>query len=114
MGLTIAALITASVVVIVGNIPYIGLIIPNVVSMFKGDNIRGTLIDTALAGALFVLGCDMIGRLVIFPYEIPINLIVGVIGSIVFITLLFRRLSPGKRGIDKRSTETVNEGGAVK
>lgn len=64
MGLTIAALITASVVV-VGSISYIGLIVPNVVAMYKGDKIRGTLMDTALFGAVFVLVCDMLGRLVI-------------------------------------------------
>lgn len=49
-GLTIAAMITASVVVVVGSISYIGLIVPNLVAMFKGDKIRGTLIDTALFG----------------------------------------------------------------
>ena len=58
MGLTIAAMITASVVVVVGSISYIGLIVPNIVTMFKGDKIRGTLADTALFGALFVLVCD--------------------------------------------------------
>ena len=45
MRLTIAAMITASVVVVVGSISYIGLIVPNIVSMFKGDKIRGTLVD---------------------------------------------------------------------
>ena len=69
LGLTIAAMITASVVVVVGSISYIGLIVPNVVAMFKGDRIRGTLVDTALFGAVFVLACDMIGRVVIAPYE---------------------------------------------
>ena len=52
-GLTIAAMITASIIVVVGSISYIGLIVPNVVAMFKGDKIRGTLVDTALFGALF-------------------------------------------------------------
>ena len=68
MGITIAAMITASVVVVVGSISYIGLIVPNIVAMFKGDKIRGTLIDTALFGALFVLVCDIIGRVVIMNY----------------------------------------------
>ena len=88
MGITIAAMITASVVVVVGSISYIGLIVPNIVAMFKGDKIRGTLIDTALFGALFVLVCDIIGRVVIMPYELPIELIVGSLGSILFILLL--------------------------
>ena len=106
MGLTIAAMITASVVVVVGAVSYIGLIVPNVVSLFKGDNIRGTLADTALFGALFVLVCDMAGRIVIAPYELPIELIIGIIGSILFIMLLFYRLRDGKK--------SVRLGGAVK
>ena len=68
LGLSIAAMITASVVVVVGSISYIGLIVPNIVAMFKGDKIRGTLVDTALFGAIFVLVCDMIARVVIAPY----------------------------------------------
>lgn len=99
MGLTIAAMITASVVVVVGSVSYIGLIVPNVVAMFKGDKIRGTLVDTALFGAIFVLVCDMIGRVVIAPYELPIELIVGILGSILFIGLLLYRLKNGRRAV---------------
>ena len=99
MGLSIAAAITASVVVVVGSISYIGLIIPNIVAMFKGDRIRGTLIDTALLGALFVLVCDVLGRIIIAPYELPIELIVGVVGSLLFIGILMRRLKHGRRAI---------------
>lgn len=99
MGLTIAAMITASVVVVVGSISYIGLIVPNIVTMFKGDKIRGTLPDTALFGALFVIVCDMISRVVIAPYELPIELIVGILGSILFVGLLLYRLKNGGRRI---------------
>ena len=99
LGLTIAAMITASVVVVVGAISYIGLIVPNLVSMFKGDKIRGTLVDTALFGALFVLVCDLIGRLVIHPYELPIDLIIGIIGSVLFVGLLLYRLNHGRKAI---------------
>lgn len=99
-GLTIAAMITASVVVVVGSISYIGLIVPNIVAMFKGDKIRGTLIDTALFGAIFVLVCDMIGRIVIKPYELPIELIVGILGSIIFIGMFLYRLRYGRKAID--------------
>lgn len=99
-GLTIAAMITASVVVVVGSISYIGLIVPNIVAMFKGDKIRGTLIDTALFGAIFVLVCDMIGRIVIKPYELPIELIVGILGSIIFIGMLLYRFRYGRKAID--------------
>ena len=99
MGLTIAAAITASVVVVVGSVSYIGLIIPNLVTMFKGDKIRGTLVDTALAGALYVLLCDVIARIVIIPYELPIALISGIVGSIIFIVNLFYRLRHGRKAI---------------
>ena len=98
-GLTIAAMITASVVVVVGAISYIGLIVPNVVAMFKGDRIRGTLVDTALFGALFVLGCDVIARTVIAPYELPIELVVGILGSVIFIALLLYRLNHGRKAV---------------
>lgn len=99
MGLSIAAMITASIVVVVGSISYVGLIVPNIAAMFKGDKIRGTLIDTALLGSIFVLGCDMIARSVIAPYELPIELIIGIIGSVMFIGLLLYRLKNGKKAI---------------
>ena len=99
VGLTIASMITASVVTIVGQISYIGLIVPNIVAMFKGDKIKGTLVDTALLGALFVLVCDVIARSVIMPYELPIELIVGIIGSVMFIAMLIYKLNHGKKAI---------------
>ena len=113
LGLTIAAMITASVVVVVGSISYIGLIVPNVVAMFKGDRIRGTLVDTALFGAVFVLACDMIGRVVIAPYELPIELIVGIIGSILFIGLLLYRLKNGRKAVRLQGAGTSGSSCAV-
>lgn len=107
-GLSLAAMITASIVVIVGSISYIGLIVPNLVAMIKGDKIRGTLIDTAVFGALFVLICDMFGRVIIYPYELPIELIIGVLGSLIFIGLLFYRLRNGNKSI---SLPWLSQGG---
>ncbi len=94
LGLSIAAIITASIIVTVGTISYIGLIVPNIVAMFRGDKIRGSILDVALVGAAFVLTCDIIGRVIIAPYELPIDLISGIIGSALFIALLFKRLNP--------------------
>ena len=99
LGLTISAMITASVVTVVGQISYIGLIVPNIVAMFKGDKVKGTLIDTALLGALFVLICDMVARSVISPYELPIELIVGIIGSLLFIGMLLYKLNHGRKAV---------------
>ena len=106
-GLTIAALITAAIVSTVGSISYIGLIVPNIVAMFKGDKIRGTLVDTALFGALFVLGCDLLARTVIAPYELPIELIVGIVGSLVFIALLIYRLKHGRQAINWKNAKKL-------
>lgn len=97
LGLAIVAMITASVVIVVGQISYIGLIVPNIITLFKGDKIKGTLIDTALFGALFVLACDIVARTIIQPYELPIELIVGIIGSITFIALIFYKLAREKK-----------------
>lgn len=90
-GLTIVSIVTAGVVVTVGTIPFVGLIVPNIVSIYKGDRLKGTLLDTAIFGAVFVLICDIFGRLIIAPYEIPIGLTVGVVGSGLFVVLMLRR-----------------------
>jgi len=90
IGLTIVALISSAVLVTVGSIPFIGLIIPNIVSMIRGDNLKNSLGTTALLGAVFLLFSDILGRLVIYPYEISISLTVGVLGSIIFIYLIFK------------------------
>lgn len=90
VGLTIVALITSTVVLTVGMIPFLGLIIPNLVSIYQGDQLKKNLPHTALLGAIFVLACDIIGRVIIYPYELSISLTVGVIGSGIFIYLLLR------------------------
>lgn len=91
IGLIIVAMVTSVIVLIVGAIPFLGLIIPNIVTIYLGDHLKKSLHHTALLGAVFVLFCDILGRLIIFPYEISIGLTVGVIGSAVFIYLLVRR-----------------------
>jgi iron complex transport system permease protein len=90
IGLILVALITVTVVLTVGVIPFLGLIIPNVISIFKGDHLQKTLPHTALLGAIFLLICDVLGRMLIYPYEISISLMVGIIGSGIFLYLLFR------------------------
>lgn len=91
LGLVIVSMVSASVVVTVGMIPFLGLIVPNVVSMFIGDNMRRAVPWVALLGAGLVLACDIVGRLIRFPYEIPIGTMMGVVGSALFLYLLLRR-----------------------
>ena len=90
VGVSIVALISSLVIITVGRIPFLGLIVPNIVTIFQGDNIRKNIFNTALLGAVFLLSCDILGRIIIYPYEIPISLTVGVIGSVIFLGLLVR------------------------
>lgn len=91
LGLVVVSMVSAVVVVTVGVIPFLGLVVPNVVSLLLGDNVRRTAPWVALGGAGFVLVCDLVGRVVRYPYEVPVGVVVGVVGSVVFLYLLLRR-----------------------
>ncbi|MFD1738912.1 ABC transporter permease [Bacillus salitolerans] len=95
IGLIIVALVSAVVLLTVGTLPFLGLIIPNIVSIYQGDHLKNSLQHTAVLGAVFVLVCDIFGRIIIFPYEVSIGLTVGVIGSGIFLYLLLRRRAHG-------------------
>lgn len=90
-GLAVVAAVTSVNVVTVGAIPFLGLIVPNVVTALMGDNVRRTAPWVALFGAAFLLVCDIAGRTLRYPYEIPISTVVGVIGGVVFLAILLRR-----------------------
>ncbi|MDB2074702.1 ABC transporter permease [Clostridium paraputrificum] len=91
IGLIIVAVISAVTIITVGNIPFLGLIVPNIVSLYLGDNLKKSLYHTALLGPIFLLACDIFGRIVIFPFEISIGTTVGVIGSAIFLYMIVRR-----------------------
>ena len=91
LGLAIVATVSSIIIISVGVIPFLGLIIPNLVTLYLGDNLKKILSHTALLGAVFVLFCDILGRLIIYPYEISISAMVGVFGSTIFLYLLFKR-----------------------
>jgi iron complex transport system permease protein len=93
VGMVIVAVITAAVLVTAGLIPFLGLVVPNVVSLIIGDNVRRAIPWVAGLGAVFVLACDLLARVVRFPYEIPLSVIVGVVGAVLFLWLLLRRRS---------------------
>lgn len=87
-GLILVAIVTATIVIIVGSIPFLGLIVPNVIRLSKGDYLASHLGLTALLGAVTLMFCDLVGRLIIFPYDIPIGLTLGVLGSLFFLRLM--------------------------
>ena len=90
LALVVVAMITAIVVVTVGQIPFIGLVVPNIVSRLMGDQLRRNLPTVVLFGANLVLSCDILGRLIIEPFEIPISTVFGVVGTLIFLYLLFK------------------------
>jgi len=90
-GLVVVSVVTACIVVTVGSIPFVGLIVPNVVRLMVGDNVRRSVLWVALAGAALTQLCDLFGRLIIAPYEIPVGTVMGVVGSAMFLLILLRR-----------------------
>ncbi|WP_420881051.1 ABC transporter permease [Rhodococcus sp. (in: high G+C Gram-positive bacteria)] len=90
LGTGLIAVATGIVTVVVGNLPFLGLIVPNIVSMIRGDDLRSNLPWVCLLGIAIVTVCDLVGRTIIAPFEIPVSLILGVVGSIVFVAMLLR------------------------
>lgn len=95
VGVATVAMVTGIVVVTIGILPFIGLVVPNVVSRLMGDNLKQALPRVAFLGGILVLSSDIIGRIIRFPYEIPAGTIFGVIGAAVFLYLLLKRPSNG-------------------
>ncbi|MGV3000544.1 iron chelate uptake ABC transporter permease subunit VctD [Vibrio sp.] len=90
IGVALVSIMSASVVMIVGQLPFLGLIVPNLVNRFYGDNLRKNIPRTAILGAILVLACDVVGRIIIFPYEIPISMVISLLGGSVFIFLVLK------------------------
>ena len=94
-GTGLIAVATGVVTVVVGNLPFLGLIVPNIVSLLRGDDLRSNLPWVALLGIGIVTVCDLVGRTIIAPFEVPVSLILGIVGAVVFIALLLRQRRNG-------------------
>lgn len=90
LGTGLIAVATGVVTVVVGALPFLGLIVPNVVSLVRGDDLRSNLPWVCLLGIATVTLCDLIGRTIISPFEMPVSVILGVVGAIVFVVLIVR------------------------
>ncbi|MEC7761581.1 MAG: iron chelate uptake ABC transporter family permease subunit [Pseudomonadota bacterium] len=95
LGLAIVAVTTAVTVVTVGMIPFVGLVVPNIVGRIMGENLRHTMPIVAGSGAALVLACDILGRVIRYPFEVPVGTVLGVIGAGIFLWLLHGRPSRG-------------------
>ena len=92
LGLMLVSITVAATVISVGAIPFIGLVIPNLVALKYGEHLAKTLPLVAIGGACLLLICDLAGRLLIYPFEVPIGLTAGAVGGIVFLLLILRGL----------------------
>lgn len=82
------------VAAVIGNLPFLGLIVPNIVSMIRGDDLRSNLPWVCVLGMGTIMVCDIISRTIIMPFEVPVSLILGTVGAAVFIVLLLRQRKP--------------------
>ncbi|MFT4024229.1 MAG: iron chelate uptake ABC transporter family permease subunit, partial [Flavihumibacter sp.] len=94
LGMFLVSVTVSVIFITVGAIPFLGLIAPNIIRLRYGDNLRKTLPLIAIFGALFLLVCDIIGRVVITPFEMPIGIIVGIAGAVIFLVLLQIKKKP--------------------
>lgn len=95
VGTSLVAIAAGVVTVVVGYLPFLGLIVPNIVSMIRGDDLRSNLPWVCLLGIGIVAACDLIGRTIIAPFEMPVSVILGLVGAIVFIALIIRQARHG-------------------
>jgi len=85
-----SSLLTGICVAVAGVIGFVGLVIPHLVRLWVGTDFKILLISSFITGGSFLVLCDTIARTIISPNELPIGVITGIIGGIVFITVLSR------------------------
>lgn len=87
----IASVLSGFVVSFSGLIGFVGLIVPHICRYFFGHDSRVLVPAAALMGAVFVLVCDLFGRVVFAPYELPVGIILSLMGAPFFLYLLMRK-----------------------
>lgn len=92
-GTALVAVAAGVTTVVVGFLPFLGLVVPNVVAMIRGDDVRSNLPWVCLGGVALVTVCDLIGRTVRMPFEVPVSMVLGIVGAAAFITILLRQRS---------------------
>lgn len=87
-GTALISLAVGIVTAVIGSLPFLGLIVPNVVSRFRGDDLKRNLPWVCLLGMGTITLSDILSRVIIMPFEVPVSLILGTIGSLAFIIIL--------------------------
>lgn len=89
----IASLLTGVAVAVAGVIGFVGLVIPHIMRLIIGNDYRIIIGSSFLGGAIFLILSDTISRTLIAPNELPIGVITGFVGGLVFIVVLSRTKS---------------------
>ena len=92
VALASASLATGAAVSLGGPIAFVGIIVPHMVRLFVGSDHRLVMPASALFGAAFLVGCDLVARVVLAPIELPVGLVTAIVGGPFFLWLLFRRV----------------------
>jgi iron complex transport system permease protein len=90
IALVSASLATGAAVSLAGPVPFVGIIVPHLVRLIVGADHRLVLPASALFGAAFLIGCDLVARTLLAPIELPVGIITAVIGGPFFLWLLYR------------------------
>lgn len=89
--LALAALLSGAAVSFSGLLGFVGLLVPHFVRRFLGGRSARLLPACAVCGAGFVLLCDLVSRLLFLPYELPVGILMSVVGGPVFLWMLLHR-----------------------
>ena len=89
--LLLAALLAGAAVSFSGLLGFVGLIVPHMARKLVGGESARLIPLCAVGGAAFVTACDLAARLLFSPYELPVGLLLAVVGGPFFFWLLLRR-----------------------
>ena len=90
IGFLMASLLTGTVVAVSGPIGFVGLIVPHIIRLMVGPDLRLLLPASIFFGASFLVLCDTVARTIIAPTEIPVGIITAMLGGPFFVWLLKR------------------------
>ena len=86
----ITSLLTGSCIALAGVIGFVGLIVPQAARYLFGEDYKNLLAGSFITGSIFLVICDIIARTIIYPNELPVGVITGIVGGVAFIIILSR------------------------
>lgn len=89
--LALAAALAGAAVSFCGLLGFVGLIVPHIMRRLVGEESRGLILGSALGGAAMLTGCDLLGRVLFAPYELPVGIVLSFLGGPFFIFLLLKQ-----------------------